>query len=32
MADGYIVEEGRPAEVFGSPRQERTRDFLAKVL
>jgi glutamine transport system ATP-binding protein len=32
MADGYIVEEGRPDDVFGSPRQERTRDFLAKVL
>ncbi|MBC2591234.1 amino acid ABC transporter ATP-binding protein [Rhodococcus sp. M8] len=32
MADGYVLEEGTPKELFGSPRQERTRDFLAKVL
>ena len=32
MADGVIVEEGPPAEVFGSPREARTRDFLGKVL
>ncbi|WP_104128989.1 amino acid ABC transporter ATP-binding protein [Cryobacterium sp. Y57] len=32
MADGVIVEEGTPAELFGNPQQERTQDFLAKVL
>ena len=28
MADGVIVEQGDPAEVFGNPKQERTRQFL----
>ena len=28
MADGVIVEQGPPEEVFGNPRQERTRQFL----
>ena len=32
MADGYIVEEGAPAEIFSNPREERTRRFLADVL
>ena len=32
MDDGYIVEEGTPEEVFGNPREERTRSFLDKVL
>ena len=32
MDEGYIVEEGTPAEVFGNPRHPRTRDFLNKVL
>lgn len=32
MADGRIVEEGSPQEIFSSPSQPRTRDFLAKVL
>ncbi|WP_336713598.1 amino acid ABC transporter ATP-binding protein [Arthrobacter sp. USHLN218] len=32
MADGLIVEEGKPESVFGAPQQARTRDFLAKVL
>ena len=32
MDGGYIVEEGTPAEVFGSPKNARTRDFLNKVL
>ena len=32
MADGKIVEEGSPEEIFTSPRQPRTQDFLAKVL
>jgi polar amino acid transport system ATP-binding protein len=32
VADGGIVESGAPAEVFGNPREERTRQFLSKVL
>ena len=32
MDDGYIVEQGTPEEVFGNPREERTRSFLDKVL
>ena len=30
--DGVIVEEGPPAELFGNPRQARTRAFLQQVL
>ena len=32
MDSGQIVESGRPAEFFSSPRTERARDFLSKVL
>ena len=32
MADGVICEEGTPEEVFGNPQNERTQDFLSKVL
>ncbi len=32
MADGKIVEEGTPEEIFSHPKQSRTREFLAKVL
>ncbi|MFH8626151.1 amino acid ABC transporter ATP-binding protein [Streptomyces vietnamensis] len=32
MDEGRIVEQGSPAEVFDSPRHERTRAFLSKVL
>ncbi|MFG1784877.1 amino acid ABC transporter ATP-binding protein [Rhodococcus oryzae] len=32
MADGFVVEEGTPAELFGNPQQPRTQDFLKKVL
>ncbi|WP_025677123.1 amino acid ABC transporter ATP-binding protein, partial [Paenibacillus massiliensis] len=32
MDNGQIVEEGSPGKVFGNPENERTRDFLAKVL
>jgi polar amino acid transport system ATP-binding protein len=32
MADGVVCEEGTPAELFGNPQKERTRDFLSKVL
>ncbi len=32
MADGKIVEEGTPEDIFESPKSERLKDFLAKVL
>ena len=32
MADGKIVEENTPEEFFADPREERTREFLSKVL
>jgi polar amino acid transport system ATP-binding protein len=32
MDSGVIVEQGPPAEVFGQPREERTREFLHRVL
>lgn len=32
MDQGYIVEEGTPQEIFGNPQNERTQDFLNKVL
>nr|WP_284446432.1 amino acid ABC transporter ATP-binding protein [Paenibacillus hunanensis] len=32
MDGGYIVEEGAPEQVFGSPKHERTISFLEKVL
>ncbi len=32
MDDGRIVEQGTPADVLDSPRYERTRTFLSKVL
>lgn len=32
MAEGKIVEEGTPEQIFSAPGQPRTRDFLAKVL
>ncbi|SEN35778.1 polar amino acid transport system ATP-binding protein [Paenibacillus sophorae] len=32
MDGGFIVEQGTPAEVFGSPKHARTQDFLSKVL
>ena len=32
MDEGIIVEEGTPAEIFGSPKEKRTQDFLNKVL
>jgi polar amino acid transport system ATP-binding protein len=31
MADGVIVEDGRPEEIFTAPRHERTRQFLQSV-
>lgn len=32
LADGVFVEEGSPAELFGDPKQERTKAFLSKIL
>ncbi|MCB0884155.1 MAG: amino acid ABC transporter ATP-binding protein [Propionibacteriaceae bacterium] len=32
MDQGYIVEEGTPEEIFGNPRNDRTRAFLARIL
>ena len=32
MDGGIIAEEGSPEEIFGSPKNERTKDFLSKVL
>ena len=29
---GKIIEEGPPAQIFGAPREARTREFLARVL
>ena len=32
MDGGVIAEEGTPQEVFGAPRNDRTKDFLSKVI
>ena len=32
MADGKLLEEGTPAEIFDHPKHERLKEFLAKVL
>ncbi len=32
MEDGIIVEEGTPDEIFGNPKNDRTKEFLSKVL
>lgn len=32
MADGTIVEQGKPAQIFEKSKEKRTQDFLAKVL
>ena len=32
LADGVIIEEGSPQEVFTNPRHERCRSFLSKIL
>ena len=32
MAGGVVVEEGKPDEIFSHPREERTRQFLERVL
>jgi polar amino acid transport system ATP-binding protein len=32
MDGGYIVEEGKPQDIFSNPQADRTKNFLAKVL
>lgn len=32
MDKGYIVEEGKPEKIFNHPEQQRTKEFLARVL
>lgn len=32
MADGIIMEQGRPSELFTNPQNPRTKDFLNKVI
>ena len=32
MADGKLLEEGTPADIFGNPQHPRLQDFLSKVL
>lgn len=32
MVDGHIMEEGKPEEIFGNPQNERTQEFLNKIL
>ena len=32
MCDGVIREEGTPQQVFGNPRDERTREFLSRFI
>ena len=31
MADGVVVEEGTPTEVFDHPKNPRTKDFLGHI-
>ena len=32
MDGGYVVEDGKPEDVFGNPQNERTKAFLGKIL
>lgn len=32
MADGYIVEEGNPEDIFTNPKHQRTKNFLARIV
>ncbi|MFR9296465.1 MAG: amino acid ABC transporter ATP-binding protein, partial [Aedoeadaptatus pacaensis] len=32
LDEGYLLEEGTPEEVFGHPKETRTKEFLDKVL
>ena len=32
MADGYVIEEGTPDDIFVSPKEDRTKRFLSRIL
>ncbi len=32
MADGYVVEEGKPEQIFTAPQHKRTKSFLSRLL
>ena len=32
MADGVICEQGAPHELFANPKNEKTREFLSRIL
>lgn len=32
MSDGYIVEEGKPQEIFTNPKNQRTKSFLSRIV
>ena len=32
MADGYVIEEGTPNDIFVSPKEDRTKRFLSRIL
>ena len=32
MADGVVVEDGTPEEIFNQTKEQRTKEFLSKVL
>jgi L-cystine transport system ATP-binding protein len=32
MADGYVVEEGTPDDIFTCPKNEKTRQFLSRII
>lgn len=32
MDGGFIIEEGKPEQVFNNPKEERTKEFLSKIL
>ena len=32
MADGVIVEEGKPEQIFGDPKQHQTKEFLSRFM
>jgi polar amino acid transport system ATP-binding protein len=32
LADGMLIEEGSPEQIFTNPQEQRTKDFLSKIL
>jgi len=32
MSDGVICEHGSPKEIFSNPKEQKTRDFLARII